>query len=250
MGQQITINVAKGLELSVPGKPVKPHHPQPTQVTTTPSQRTSSQPAPDLAAAHDAIKQWEADSRKAQKWLEGASREDLVEILEGLQNGLRPKQQTATTASIAAKVRQVLRKRKEEKKPRDFIRFFYGHRAAGEMDLPAILRDPVVYKEHPEPDVAAAIMVVHRFAPQIASHLFNYKDWSMDPRPLEPSAATGCPCCFQTLEGVQTTADGHVMDTDPAKLSSPWLRPILAFGKKFRLQQPLSSILPRLREGL
>ena len=47
-----------------------------------------------------------------------------------------------------------------------------------------------------------------------------------------------------------TLVDGHVLSTDVEQLKSPYLRDILAKGKKFRLEQPLSSVLPRLQEGL
>jgi len=95
----------------------------------------------------------------------GAHREDLIETLEGLEKGLTPTQQSATTAAIAAEVREALRKRKAEKKPRYFIRFLFGRPIAKDLDIPGLLKEPDVYKLHPEPDVAAAIMVVHRFAP-------------------------------------------------------------------------------------
>ena len=110
--------------------------------------------------------------------------------------------------------REVLRKRKQEKKPRDFIRFFCGNRIAGEMDLPRIIRDPQVYKERPEPKVGAAIMVVHKFAAQVASELFNYKDWSMHPMPMESHPASSCPCHTQVLPDTDLV-DGHVLCTDP-----------------------------------
>ena len=123
---------------------------------------------------------WQSDLRAARAWLWGAAREDLVEVLEGLQHGLPPAQQNTLTKTIAVEAREVLRKRKQEKKQRDFIRFFYGNRIAGEMDLPGIIRDPEVCREHPEPEVGAAIMVVHKVAPQVASDLLNYKEWSMN----------------------------------------------------------------------
>ena len=73
--------------------------------------------------------------------------------MDGLVLGLSPVEQTATTAAIAAEIREILRKRKAEKKPRDFVRFEYGHRIAAILDLPGILHDPAVYGLHPEPDV-------------------------------------------------------------------------------------------------
>ena len=238
----------KGWNSEYPGRPMRPHYAK-AQGAAQSAESGQRQPARDIEAALDSIKKWESDPRAARQWLWGASREDLVEVLEGLQKGLRPAQQTPTTAAIALEVREVLRKRKAEKKQRDFIRFFYGNRIAGDMDLPSILRHPDVYKEHPEPDVGAAIMVVHKFAPQVATDLFNYKDWSMHPTPMENAPAATCPCHKQVLPGT-SLVDGHVLCTDPAQLASPWLQDILAKGKKYRLQQSLSSVLPQLQNGL
>ena len=86
---------------------------------------------------------------------------ELGEILEGLQKGLPAAQQTPVTVAIAVELREALRKRKPEKKPRDFIRFLFGNDLAADMDLPNIFRDPAVYALHPQPNVAAAIMVCH-----------------------------------------------------------------------------------------
>ena len=230
------------MEFPVPGKPAKSGH-------QASHRQDRVQPAPDLEAARTALQQWEANPRAARSWLRGATREDLIEILEGLDKGLRPADQTPASAALGAEVREVLRKRKVEKRPRDFIRFFYSHRIAGELGLPEILRDPEVYAKHPEPDVGAAIMVVHRFAPQIAKDLMNYKDWSLHPTTMMELPADKCPCHSQVLPGTELL-DGHVLSTDPAKLASPYLRDILAKGKKYRLQQPVSSVLTRLREGL
>ena len=172
-----------------------------------------------------------------------------MEVLEGLQKGLRPNAQTPVTKAIAMEIRDILRRRRAEKKPRDFIRFWYGNRLAAEMDLPGILRDPAVYRLHPEPEVAAAIMVVHRFAPQIASDLFNYSIWSARPAPLNDLPPDQCPCHSQVLPGT-TLVQGHVLSTEVSQLRSPYLQDILAKGKKYRLEQPLPSVLPRLQEGL
>ena len=233
----------KGWNSLYPGKPASSAH------------RMVSQPAPereparDLAAAKDAIAQWEANRHVARRFIQGAPRETLIEILEGLGNGLPPTEQSAVTAAIAAEAREALRKRKAEKKPRDFIRFLYGHPIARDLDLPGLLKDPDVYKLHPEPDVAAAIRVVHRFAPQIATSLFNYKDWAQRPAPINPNEHGPCPCLGQVLPGA-TVVDGHVLSTNPEELASPYLRDILSKGKKFRLPQQLSSVMMRLTEGV
>ena len=235
----------KGWNSAYPGKPAAPGRGAPSSSLPPPVRER----ARDLAAALAVIRDWQADPRAARAWLRGAERQELIEVLEGLQKGLHPTQQTPITAAIGAEVREVLRKRKAEKRPRDFVRFLYGHRLAGAMDLPGIFTDPEVYKMHPEPEVAAAIMVVHRFAPQIASDLFNYKDWALHPAPMPPKDAATCPCHGQVLPGADLV-DGHVLSTKVDYLSSPYLRDILARGKKYRLQQPVGTILSRLQEGL
>ena len=238
----------KGWNSQYPGKPAKPGYRRPSPPQDEAS-KEEDQPARDLQAATAAVRQWTADPAATQAWLAGASREDLVEILEGLQKGMRPVDQTAVTKAICVEIRDVLRRRREQKKPRDFVRFWYGNRLAADMDLPGILRDPAIYRLHPEPEVAAAIMVVHRFAPQIASDLFNYHVWSAHPLPLTDLPAPQCPCHSQVLPGT-TLVEGHVLSTEVAQLRSPYLQDILAKGKKYRLEQPLPSILLRLNEGL
>ena len=233
----------KGWNSQYPGKPAT------SNIRPPPAASPSQEPARDVQAALSAIRAWTADPRSAQQWLQGASREDLAEILEGLEKNLPPADRTAVAAALAAEVRDVLRKRKIEKKPRDFVRLLYGNRLAASLKLPDLFRDPAIYKLHPEPDVAAAIMVVHRFAPQIASDLFNYSEWSTRTPPPESTRDTTCPCHNQVLPDTPLL-EGHVMATDPAFLKSPYLQDILAKGKKYRLQQPLASILPRLQEGL
>ena len=176
----------KGWNSQYPGKPV-------TKGATYAMRRNRMhEPARDLEMALDMIQRWETDPRTARDWLRCSSREDLADILQGLEKGLAPSDRTQTTAAIASEAREVLRTRKLQKKPRDFVRFFYGNRIAGDMDLPNIFREPDVYRLHPEPEVAAAIMVVHRFAPQISAELFNYKDWAMKPGPLPPGDPTTC----------------------------------------------------------
>eukprot|EP00667_Euglena_gracilis_P000109 EG_transcript_109 len=233
----------KGWNSAYPGKPASAGHLPPSGATAP------REPARDLEAAKSAIRQWQADPRATRRWLHVLAREDLVEILEGLEKGLRPTEQTATTAAIAAEAREALRKRKAEKKARDFVRFLYGHPIAEKMALPDIIRDPEVYKLHPEPEVGAAIMVVHKFAPQIASALFNYKDWAMHPQPMDADGEEHCPCRTQVRPNA-TLVEGHVLSTDPDELASPYLREILSKGKKYRLRLPISSVLARLEDGL
>jgi len=235
----------KGWNSQYPGKPASSCHLAARPAGAVPPRDR----ARDVEAAKKAMRAWEADPRAARATWRAATRVELGEILEGLQKGLPPAQQTPATVAIAVEVREALRKRKLEKKPRDFVRFLFGNDLAADMDLPNIFRDPAIYGLHPEPDLAAAIMVCHRFAPQIASDLFNYKDWSMRPQPMGVEDAGTCPCHTVVLPGTELV-EGHILSTEPGQLASPYLRDILAKGKKYRLQQPVSSVLARVNEGL
>jgi hypothetical protein len=160
-----------------------------------------------------------------------------------------PSDQTPITRAIAVEAREVLRKRKQEKDKRDVVRFWYGNRLAAGLRLPEIFKLPQVYRLHPEPDVAAALMVVHRFAPQVSSDLFNYNVWATQPTTALPANSKECPCHTQVLEGTPLQ-DGHVLSTDPSFLKSPYLRDILAHGKKYRVEQPLPTVLRSCKDGL
>ena len=74
----------KGWNSQYPGKPARAGY-QSSQAATP--QREAAR---DLEAARAAITKWEANPRAARSWLIGAEREELVEILEGLQKGLHP----------------------------------------------------------------------------------------------------------------------------------------------------------------
>jgi len=110
----------------------------------------------------------------------------------------------------------------------------FGHPIVKDLDLPSLLKEPDMYKLHPEPNVAAAIRVVHRFAPQIATALSNCKYWAQRPAPANPNERGPCPCLGQFLPGA-TLMDGHVLSTNPEELASPYLSHFLSKGKKFRL---------------
>jgi hypothetical protein len=70
-----------------PGKPAAPHH---APIATRPlaADRTEAR---DVEAVNAAVHMWEADAATARAWLEGMSREDLAELLDGLRGVGSPK---------------------------------------------------------------------------------------------------------------------------------------------------------------
>jgi len=201
----------KGWNSQYPGKPAFSRQ---RVVSETAPQ---SELAKDIEAAKTAIRQWEADTATVRRPIRGAPWEDLIKTLERLEKGLSLTQQSATTAAISGEVPEVLRG---------------SQPILQDLDLPGLLKEPEVYKLHPEPDVAAAIMVVHRFVKRIATALFNFKVLAQMPAPVNPNERCQCQCLGQVLPGA-TLMDGHVLATNPEELASPYLMDIVSKDKQF-----------------
>ena len=69
------------------------------------------------------------------------------------------------------------------------------------IGLAEVFQDPRVSWQHPESEVAAAIMVLHCVSPHMAVSLFNHKDWVTQPCAMEGISVKQCPCHTQVLPG-------------------------------------------------
>ena len=137
----------RGYNSQYPGRPAATWHRPPQQQG---HQGHADEPARDIQAALQAVRGWQADAAATQAWLQGASREDLTELLDGLLQGLSPSEQSPISKAVAIEVKEILRKRKLEKKPRDFVRL-YGNRLAASLNLPDLFMEPSIFRLHPEP---------------------------------------------------------------------------------------------------
>ena len=135
-----------------------------------------------------------------------------------------------------------------------FLKFHYGNKLDSKLLLRNVLRDPEVYSKHPQPEVAAAIMVVDRFSPQIQAYLCNF---AAAARELDLDKAlhdnlSNC-CCRSTMWKLlpdDLNPEGHLLTIDSRNLKWPQLKSIVTKGKKFRLEADSDSVLVDLRRTL
>ena len=98
----------------------------------------------------------------------------LRETLDWIQAHVPQRERRANLISVETAILEELRQRKADPRKRHFLKFLFGNQDACHLMLRNVLRDPAVYTKHPEPEVAAAIMVCDKFRPQLQALLCNY----------------------------------------------------------------------------
>ena len=155
--------------------------------------------------------------------------------------------------SLEVKPVQLIREKRKEVPERHFLKFRFSNNGARHLDLRRVLRDEQVYKLHPNPEVAAAIMVSDFFAPQWQAWICNYAQVAeeLDLEAARADSLEGCQC-RKALRRSEPEAfcDGHVVSNDSALLRWPFLQTLAAKGKKFRLEGPPDSVLSDLKAVL
>ena len=160
----------------------------------------------------------------------------------------------ANLIAVETAIIEELRGRKAVPRDRHFLKFDFGHTDAEHLLLRNVLRDPEVYSKHPEPEVAAAMMVCDQFRPQVQALLCNYSKVAQE---LDTEAALKdelkeCQCCHALSQPDQTAfnSKGHLVLTDTRKLRWPYLRTLVQRGKKFRLQGDMEQVFTDLHASL
>ena len=92
----------------------------------------------------------------------------------GIQANVPAKERRANLLAVETALIEELKDKRALPPRRQFLKFHYGNKTASKLLLKNVLRDPEVYSTHPQPEVAAAVMVVDRFSPQIQAYLCNF----------------------------------------------------------------------------
>ena len=121
-------------------------------------------------------RQWRSNPEAAIQAATKAPKDYLRDTLHHLQARFSPDELLSNGQSPTPLLIAELRRRREEPSKRQFLRFKFTSNEARDLQLRSVLRNPVVYHKHPEPDAAAAIMVSDSFDPQIQGFLFNYTE--------------------------------------------------------------------------
>ena len=94
-----------------------------------------------------------------QKW----DKTKLRETLDWIQANVPVKERRANLLAIETALIEELKEKRAAPPKRQFLKFHFGNKEASLLLLRNTLRDPEVYSKHPQPEVAASIMVADRF---------------------------------------------------------------------------------------
>jgi hypothetical protein len=159
-----------GWNSMVPGRPVG---------TYVLRKNINSHPLPSAEdpafTPRDWLELWRKNPESSLKTLAASSKYHVREVLHFLQTYNTSDKLVSGLSPVTAII-DLLRKRREAPPKRQFLKVKFSSNSARSSNLRKIFRDPEVYEKHPDPEQAAAIMLVESFAPQIQALLFNYTD--------------------------------------------------------------------------
>ena len=178
----------------------------------------------------------------------------LRETLDWIQAHVPQRERRANLISVETALIEELRGRKADPRGRHFLKFLFGNQEACHLMLRNVLRDPEVYSKHPEPEVAAAIMVCDKFRPQLQAILCNYAKVAQEldlPKSLRDDLQD-CHCshCLQKPDQSCFNGEGHVTMADTRNLKWPYLRTMVHRGRKFRIDSDMEQVFANLRQSL
>ena len=117
------------------------------------------------------LKRLHSEGSAALREMKDWDKAKLRETLDWIQSHVPQRERRANLISVETALIEELRDRRASPRGRHFL---YGNQNACHLMLRNVLRDPDVYTKHPEPEVAAAIMVCDTFRPQLQAILCNY----------------------------------------------------------------------------
>ena len=253
----------QGWNSTIPGRPVR------RWIARQPQNSLQGEVDPSIAAWDPEawLTMWHRDQAAALAHMAGRPKADIRLALHHVQArehgdpnrpnlsaGPQDHPNAVPTQSPVEALFQLLRQRKQDPPARQFLRFKYTHNSARDLQLREVLRDPTVYSKHPDPEVAAAIMLSERFEPQIQALLFNYAEAATELNIQQALTDTlaDCKCreCFALLRPGDLGPDGHVCTFDTSHLKWPYLQNLTERGKKFRLPKDAASVAEELDQAL
>ena len=246
---------SQGFNSAYPGKPVSAwvrrqwQLPEPNRMELTPE-------ADDLVARR--VQQWldrlHRDGGAALKEMDGWEKDTLRETLDWIQQNVPARERRANLIAVETAIIDMLREKWARRPKRHFLKVTFQNNNAVHLLLPHVLRDPRVYSKHPEPEVAAAIMVVNKFQPQVQALLCNYakaaQELNVDSALQDTLEDCNCQMALLKPDREHLNQEGHVCTVDTRKLRWPYLRDLVKRGRKYRLESDIDDIFLSLRKAL
>ena len=236
-----------GFNAAYPGVPVsrkvrrKGHH-LPT-MDPTPSRQGDPPRDANMTAWLERCRKGDSSAlAEAKGWV----KPQLCAALDWLQDHVPEDDRRIGHLSLENKLIEIIKSKRQHAPERHFLKFCYSNNGARFLELRKVLREVSVYKLHPNPEVAAALMVCDKFAPQWQAWICNYAKAAEELNLEEARTASLEFCdCKKALRRDEKEAiySGHVVSNDSSLLRWPFLQTLAQKGKKFRLEGPPDSVL-------
>ena len=245
----------QGFNSAYPGKPVSAwvrrqwQLPEPDRMRLTPD-------AEDTIArrVQDWLDRLHVDGGKALDEMKSWAKDTLRETLDWIQKNVPARERRANLIAVETALIDTLREKRACRRKRHFLKVSFLNNQSVHLQLPHVIRDPRIYSMHPEPDEAAAIMVVNKFEPQIQALLCNYAKAAQE---LQIDLALndtleGCECrtALSRPSEEHMNQEGHVCTVDTRVLRWPDLQTLVQRGRKFRLDSDMDDVFLSLRKAL
>ena len=114
------------------------------------------------------LKRLHSEGSAALREMRNWDKAKLRETLDWIQAHVPQRERRANLISVETAIIEELRERRASPRGRHLLKFLYGNQDASHL----MLRN--VYTKHPEPEVAAAIMVCDKFRPLLQAILCNH----------------------------------------------------------------------------
>ena len=240
-----------GWNSAVPGRPVAAHVLRRYQQNPMAAEEQRKN---NTLQAADWVSHWKDNPEEAIRLAVQQTKETIRDTIHHLQARHNPADLIVNGQSPVPLLLEELRRRRCEPPNRQFLRMKFTSNAARDLQIRAVLRDATVYHKHPEPEIAAAIMVSESFDPQIQGLLFNYTQAAIDLKPEQALTddLSHCLCrnSFTKINPLDLGPSGHVCTFDTANLKWGYLSTLTIRGKKFRIPASSDTVAKELDRAL
>ena len=159
------------------------------------------------------------------------------ETLNWIQANVPAKERHANLLTIETALIEQLKDKRALPTRRQFLKFRFPNKTALKLLLRNVLRDPEVYTLHPQPEVAAAIMVMDHFNPQLQAFLCNFavaaRELDLEKAMQDDLLNCRCHSAVWKLLSDDLNHEGHLLTVESRNWKWPQLKSLVTKGKSF-----------------
>lgn len=192
------------------------------------------------------LKRLQNEGSEALKEMKMWDKAKLRETRDWIQANVPAKERRANLLAVETALIDELKDKRALPTKRQFLKFHFANKTASKLLLRNVLRDPEVYTLHPQPELAAAIMVMDHFNPQLQAYLCNFavaaRELDLEKALQDDLSNCRCRSAMWKLLPDDLNQQGHLLTVDSRNLKWPQLKFLVTKGKKFRLEADTDTV--------